>query len=188
MVLSPTAKNLLIAGNIWYFGEGMLGPLFAVYAQRVGGDVLDISWAWATYLMVTGLLYIVVGRLTDKRGQREKIMVIGYGLNALCTFAYLLVSNPLQLFLVQSGLGVAAALTAPNWSALYTVHLTENHEGLAWGLQGGLSNIITGAAVLIGGLIVTYYSFEALFITMGSIQVLATIIQAQILKETTVVN
>ncbi|MFW5719419.1 MAG: hypothetical protein ACOCXT_00120 [Candidatus Dojkabacteria bacterium] len=41
---------LLIAGNIWYFGEGMFGPLLAVFAERIGGDLLDITWVWATLI------------------------------------------------------------------------------------------------------------------------------------------
>ena len=40
-------------------GEGMLGPLFAVFAQRIGGNILDITWAWAIYLGMTGILTIV---------------------------------------------------------------------------------------------------------------------------------
>jgi hypothetical protein len=40
-------RLLLWISNLWSFGEGMLGPLFAVFAQHVGGNVLDITWAWA---------------------------------------------------------------------------------------------------------------------------------------------
>ena len=29
--------------NIWYFGEGMMGPLFAVFTDRVGGDTLSTA-------------------------------------------------------------------------------------------------------------------------------------------------
>lgn len=33
-------------------GEGMPDPLFAVFAQRIGGKILDITWAWAIQLGV----------------------------------------------------------------------------------------------------------------------------------------
>ena len=94
MALNRHIKNLLYSGNLWYFGEGMLGPLFAVFTEKVNGDILDITWAWATYLIIAGLLYIVVGKLTDKYDNKEKIMVLGYALNALFTFGYLFVSAP----------------------------------------------------------------------------------------------
>lgn len=39
MSFSRTARILLLGANIWYFGEGMMGPLFAVFAEKVGGDI-----------------------------------------------------------------------------------------------------------------------------------------------------
>src|SRR3989344_6843934 len=116
--MNKNMKVLLIGGNIWYFCEGMFGPLFAVSADRIGGSVLDITWAWATYLMVSGILVIMIGALADKVN-KAKIMVGGYALNAVFTFCYLLVQEPFQLFLVQAGLGLAAAMAIPTWSALY---------------------------------------------------------------------
>jgi len=182
-MLNKKIKALLYASNLWYFGEGMLGPLFAVFTAKIGGNILDITWAWATYLIVAGVLVMVVGQISD-RFSKEKIMLIGYGLNTVFTFSYLLVSAPLHLFIVQAGLGVAAALAIPTWSALYDVHYeNKRHEGLVWGLADGQAKIATGLAIIIGGLIVNFFSFKLLFVLMGLIQLLATVYQAQILKK-----
>ncbi len=183
MVLNRHIKVLLYGANIWYFGEGLFGPLLATFAQRVGGDILDISWAWATYLIFSGFLYIVVGRITDKFDNKEKVMVWGYGLNALFTFGYLFVDTPWHLFVVQAGLGVAAALATPTWDALYSKHDNWKNNGLVWGLAGGEANIITGVAIVVGGYIVSYASFDVLFVIMGGVQVVATIYQRQILSK-----
>lgn len=183
MKLNRHIKILLYGGNIWYFGEGMFGPLFAVFTERVGGDILDISWAWATYLILAGVLYIVVGKITDKYDNTEKIMVLGYALNALFTFGYLFVSTPWHLIIVQAGLGIAAAMATPTWDALYSRHEDRKHGGFQWGLAGGEAQIITGVAIVIGGYIVSLVSFSTLFLTMGIIQVMATIYQAQILRK-----
>src|SRR3990172_8638092 len=117
--LSSETKILLWGSNIWYLGEGMLGPLFAVFAQRIGGNILDITGAWAGYLAATGILMIYIGRIAGKKIALEKLLLAGYALNALFTFGYLFVSSPSHLLLVQFGLGVAAALAVPPWSALY---------------------------------------------------------------------
>lgn len=174
-------KLLLIGSNIWYLGEGMLGPLFAVFAERVGGNVLDIAWAWSAYLVVTGAGMIVVGKLSDGQFSKKRLMVLGYALNAIFTFGYLLVSSPMQLLLVQTGLGLAAAFANPTWSALYAQFETRKAAGYEWGLASGQAAIVTGIAILIGGFIVTYYSFTALFVTMGVIQIIAALYQARIL-------
>lgn len=182
MKLSRTTRILLLGANIWFFGEGMLGPLFAIFAEKVGGDILDITWAWATFLMMTGICYIIVGRLINGKPYKSKVMVAGYALNALFSFGYLFVSTPTQLFLVQAGLGIAEAIGTPAWDSLYAKHVDESHDTFAWGLASGQSQIVTGISIICGGLLVHYYSFNALFFTMGIIQIIATIIQARILK------
>ena len=109
-------------------------------------------------------------------------MILGYILNSLFTFGYLFVKTPMHLFIVQAGLGVASALTVPTWEALYSKYEDKHQEGYEWGLVSGEAQILTALGLIIGGLIVNYFSFKILFITMGSIQVIATIYQAQILK------
>ena len=181
MKLSKTAKVLLLGANIWYFGEGMMGPLFAVFAEKVGGDILDITWAWATYLIITGVMYIVVGKLLNGKNYKVKAMVLGYALNALFTFGYLFVSSPIQLFIVQAGLGIAEAIGTPAWDSLYAKNLPDDMDSYAWGLSTGQSQIVTGVAFGIGGLITHFISFEVLFITMGIIQLTAALVTAQLL-------
>lgn len=182
MKLNKHLKILLLGGNIWYFGAGLLGPLFAVFTERIGGDILDITSVWATYLIVTGVMYILVGKIVDGKFDKAKVMVFGYALNALCTFGYLLVSAPWHLFLVQAGLGIAAALATPTWNALYSEHEDKKHDTFEWGLVDGEASIVTGIATIAGGLIVTYVSFAALFILMGMVQIIATVYQARILR------
>lgn len=176
-------KILLYSNNLWVFGEGMLGPLFAVFAQRLGGSILDISWAWSIYLIVTGILVIVIGKISDVKISKEKLMITGSFLNALFTFGYIFVSSPVQLFLVEAGLGVAAALSSATWSALYSKHGDSSKAGYMWGLANGQAQLTMGVAIIVGGFIVNHFSFTILFITMGIIQAIAAIYQLLILKK-----
>lgn len=112
-------------------------------------------------------------------------MVAGYALNALCTFGYIFVDTTTGLFLVQAGLGVALALSSPTWSALYARYSPgEEKAGTSWGLAAGGQRLTLAAAILLGGCIVNNYSFDALFITMGTVQVVATLYLARILLQT----
>ena len=181
MSLNKTTKILLIASSLWYFGEGLLGPLFAIYAEKIGGDLLDITWAWAAYLMATGLFYVLVGKFINNSIYKKLVMIFGYALNALLTFGYIFVHNTQQLFILQIGLGIAEALSAPIWDSLFASNLENNNNTFHWSIANGHTHFVSGVAIAIGGLIANFISFEALFITMGIIQTIATIIQAKIL-------
>lgn len=181
-MLNKKVRALLFADVTWFFGEGMLGPLFAVFTQRIGGNILNITSAWATYLIVTGLLIILIGKVSDKIN-KKKLVFWGYVLNAILTFCYLLVSNPIQLLILQAGLGVAAAMATPTWDALYSECENKKKDGYTWGLADGASQLFTGLAIVIGGFIVIYLSFPILFIIMGIIQIISVILLYPILKK-----
>ncbi len=178
--MNRTVRLLLIASSLWYLSEGLLGPLFAVFAQRIGGDVFDITSAWAAYLIVCGLAYPIVGRLVNQSRWKFRVITVGYAMHTVCTFCYLFVHTPQQLLVVQVGLGLAEAISTPSWDAYFASELTERDDTFAWGIASGHTQIVSGIAIAIGGMIAKWGSFQALFITMGCISLLATLVQAQI--------
>jgi MFS family permease len=181
-MLSRAEKILLWSSNTWGLGMGMLGPLYAVFATEVGGDILEISWVYAVYLMVMGVGVIAVGKVGDRVGH-EKLLVLGYALSAVATFGYLLVHSIMALLVVQVLIGIATALSEPTWYALYDKHSGDgDNDGYIWGLSSGLWYICRGIAMMAGGYIVAMYSFNVLFIAMGIVLTLATIYQARILQ------
>ncbi len=145
--------------------------------------MLDVTWAWATYLIVTGIFVIIFGKISKRLGVR-RLLVAGYYLNALFTFGYLLVDSQMGLLLIQAGLGLAAAMATPTWDALYSSsqeNTEEEEKSFIWGLADGQASIFTGLAVIAGGLIVSNSSFQTLFIIMGTIQIIAALYQTKIL-------
>jgi predicted MFS family arabinose efflux permease len=152
-----------------------------VFSQKVGGDLLDITWAWSAYLVVTGLMYLFVGRVLQNSKYQELVMVLGYALNTIFTFSYLMVDSVKTLFFVQIGLGIAESLSTPIWDSLFANDMETKNNTFLWGLATGHTHFVTGIAVAIGGLITYYISFQMLFVIMGSIQAIATVMQARLL-------
>lgn len=167
-------RTLLFANNLWYLSEGMLGPLFGVFCAKFQSSPLDISWVWALYLISVGIVVIGLGYISDFI-YKEKLLIFGYALQTVFTFCYIFVSTKKQLALLQIGLGISGGLSTTTWYVLYARCEDKTHEGLTWGLANGLASIYTGVALLCGGLIIAYGSFEVLFTIMGIVQLIATI-------------
>lgn len=163
------------------FSGWTFGPLFAVFAQRVGGNILDITWAWGAYLIIMGVGIIVVGSISD-RVSKLNLLFAGYILPTVCTFSYLLVHSTTALFIVQAGLGIATALTNPtHYALLSTYSKNTERDGALWGWADGRDKIATGLAICAGGFIVSAWSFDALFIIMGTISLFATLYLSRLL-------
>lgn len=70
---------------MWYLGEGMFGPLLAVFTEQIGGDILNITAAWATYLIVTGFLTIIIGGLLVNSYSFTTLFIIMGSIQVLAT-------------------------------------------------------------------------------------------------------
>jgi MFS family permease len=144
--------------------------------------VLELSWVYACYLVTMGVGVVLVGKLADKKGY-VKLLLLGSVIGVVGTFSYLFVYSMYSLLFVQILMGAATALREPSWYALYDQYSGDgDHDGAVWGLAAGLWYVCQGVALMLGALIVSRYSFDMLFIAMGTVLTLSTLYQAQILK------
>jgi predicted MFS family arabinose efflux permease len=132
-------------------------------------------------MVLTGILYMLFGKLLRKSKHKELVLVIGYLLNTVFTFCYIFIHNNKQLLLLQIGLAISEALSTPIWDALFAKYLDTSDDSLFWGIAGGHSQLVSGIAIAVGGLVIYYFSFDTLFIIMGCIQALATLTQTGLL-------
>ena len=175
-------KMLLWSSNLWAFAQGLLGPLFAIFATSIGGDILDISGIYAAYLVVMGLATIFIGYWIGKHNGLN-LMVLGYFLASIATYGYILVDSSNDLIIVQILLGLSVAFTDPPWYSLYDKHSDDDgKDGEAWGNAAGWYSIMSGFAILVGGFIVQAYSFNLLFLLMGTTHLSAAILQLYIVN------
>ncbi len=172
-------RSLLWSSNLWAMGEGILSAMLAVITQKAGGSILDITSAFAAYLFAAGLFQIAAGSWLENRNRNTiiSVMLIGYVLNALSVFMFLLAQSPLHVLLIQVSLGFAYALANPSWNMLYA----ENSTTYNWARAGGDAQIAAGVAVLVAGVLAAA-SVTAVILAVGIIQILATIYQFQIIK------
>ena len=76
-------KNLLLGAWVWYFGAGLFGPLYAVFAERIGGDILEITGAYSLFLIVVGVMSIYIGRISDHHSKKKLMISKACNLNSL---------------------------------------------------------------------------------------------------------
>ena len=93
-------KTLLAASLLTNFGANLIGPFYAVFVAEIGGSILDMGYSVTVFSIATGILMIVVGKISDKIN-KELITTIGYTFYAFGSLFYLLISSPWQLFVLQ---------------------------------------------------------------------------------------
>lgn len=172
--MNPVIKILLTTSIFSNLAGGLFGPIYALFVKEIGGDILNAGAAWAIYLIFTGLFTIIFSNSLAARFSKENLIFTGYFLHAVGTFGFLLVDDPIMLFIVQAYQGLTIALLNPAWDAVFSLALDKKKELKEWSLWEGTVPIVRGIAALLGSYIAFQFSFKTLFFIMGLLALTAS--------------
>lgn len=180
--MKKTIKILLMISVLFSMASGLFGPIYAVFVEQIGGDLLDAGGAYAAFSISTGILLLVMSKWEDRMKHQEKMVVLGYFLNCLGFVGYIFVSNPLELFIVQIVFGISTAIATPAYDGLYSKYCEKNHLTWTWGLWETSYFIVVGVAAFLGGAIAQFWGFKALFQIMLVISLMGLVVSFDLLR------
>ncbi len=159
-------KILVASYAISTFAEGIIAPIYAIFVQRIGGDILEATAAVATFLIVSGVATIAIHRSKWSQRHRKMLLVVGWLVWVLGIGVYLIISDLVTLFLAQVLIALGNATANPAFDAELDDHTDEKIKSYEWGLFEALQDILAGIAAIAGGLVVTFFGFDTLIYCM----------------------
>lgn len=174
-------RILLFSDAFLNLSLGMIGPIYAIFVEHIGGDILDASWAFFAYMFTAGVVTYIISKWEDGMVHKELLVVIGYVLSNIGCFAYIFVYDQFSLLVTQIILGLSMAVLSPAFDATYSHYVIKKSEASNWGIWEAMSYIVTAFAAIIGGAIVSTFGFQFLFIAMFVVSLFATIVSLVLL-------
>lgn len=160
-------RVLLFTNALILLAGAMLGPIYALFVERIGGNLLDASFAGALFAGAAGITTFVSGKYSDKIKENELIIVLGYAIIGIGFMLYTSVNSIIFLFVVQVIIGLGEAVYSPAFDAVYSKHLSKHRLGKQWGTWESMNYFTTAIGALIGGIVVTKFGFNTLFVLMA---------------------
>ncbi|MFH1559401.1 MAG: MFS transporter [Patescibacteria group bacterium] len=170
-----TISDVLIIGSF-----GLINPIFAIFITQTiqNGSVEVAGVASGVYLLTKSIFQIPFALFFDKiKGERDDFWAMFFGsmLYSLIPIAYLFISTPGQLYLVQFVYGIFSALIVPSWFAIFTRHIDKNYEGVEWGVYQTLTSFAGGGTALLGGVLASELGFAPLFISISFLSLVGSL-------------
>jgi len=169
--INPVIRFLIISDTILTGAAGLLGPIFALFVEDfiVGGGPAVAGVAAAVYLFTKSIFQIPIAHFIDKiRGEKDDfwLMFIFTISITLVPLLYLVISTPLQLYIVQFILGLFTAFTFPTYMAIFTRHVDKEREEIEWGVYFTLTDLTSAVFAALGGYVANNQGFRVLIITV----------------------
>jgi EmrB/QacA subfamily drug resistance transporter len=122
----------------------------------------DLLWVLNAYVLVYAVLLITAGRLGDLYGPKL-LFLLGLVIFTLASAACGFADSPAQLIIFRIVQGLGGALLTPQTLSVITMIFPPDKRGAAFGIWGSVAGISTVTGPVLGGWLVTDYSWRWIF-------------------------
>lgn len=154
------------------FSQGVFTPVYAFFIQKIGGGIIETSWAIGVYSIVTGIGTILIHKTAWSQRNRFTLLWVGWFFWLLSIAVYSVMTNVYMMYVSQILGALGVAMEEPIFNSELSKQASSNLS-LGWALFGGMTEIFTGIAAIFGGIITKYYGFEVLINCMIAIALLS---------------
>jgi len=137
----------------------------------------DVQWVLDAYALTLASLLLTSGVLADRYG-RKRLFQIGLVIFTLGSLLCGVAQDPVMLILSRSAQGVGGAIMFATSLALLGNSFRGRDRGVAFGIWGAITGVSTALGPVLGGVIVTDWSWRGIFLVNVPIGVLAVALTA----------
>jgi len=160
-------KVLLFTNSLILLSGAMFAPIYALYVEEIGGDLLDAGLTAGMFALAAGITTLASGKLSDKVKENELIVVLGYTIIGTGFLLYTICYSIWFLLFIQILIGLGEAIYSPAFDAVYSKHIDKNRAGKQWGAWESINYFSLAFGAFIGSVVVTLTSFKFMFILMA---------------------
>lgn len=172
---SKAVRILVITNSMVLLAAGMVAPIYAIFVEKIGGDIMEAGIAGTIFALVAGITTIFSGKISDKSKNKQKIVSLGYALMALGFILYIFVDSIWFLFVVQAIIGLGEAVYSPAFDALFSDNVCKTKESREWGLWESSYYFSIAIGAILGAWLASVFGFNILFAFMGIISLISSL-------------
>jgi EmrB/QacA subfamily drug resistance transporter len=170
-VLATTALGALM-GAVMFTAVNVALPSLAVTFET---DFGTVQWVVLAYLLATGALLPIIGRLADMLG-KKRLFALGYIVFTLGSLLCAL-SPTISLLIAFRGLqGLGAAFLTALSLAIITDTFPTEERGMAIGINGSVLSVGIVAGPTLGGFLIDFASWQLIFISAVPLGIIGTML------------
>ncbi|HRN60962.1 MAG TPA: MFS transporter [Luteimonas sp.] len=159
VVLACLALTMLLPS----LGTSIANVALPTLVQAFSASFQAVQWVVLAYLLAVTTVIVSVGRLADLFGRR-RLMLIGIGLFTLASLACGLSTELWMLIGARAAQGLGAAIMMALTMAMVGDLVPAARSGSAMGFLGTTSAIGTALGPSLGGVLISAWSWEAIFL------------------------
>lgn len=167
------AGALVLAEIVSSFESTMIYAGLATF-YKTFGDPVGVGWLITSFMLVATISAAICGRLGDIYGRQQVLLIVM--LIAACGSVVSAFSNDLTWVIVGRAIQGVAGAILPLCYGLVREHFPTARVPLMIGIVSGTASAGALGGLIVGGLIIDYYSWHGIFIASGALAALCIVV------------
>src|SRR5829696_3131222 len=176
--LGVLALSLVIIG----LDNTILNVALPTLQDEFDASSSTLQWMVDSYLLVFAGLLLVFGTLGDRLG-RKLALQSGIAVFGLASLGALFADTAGQVILIRALMGVGAALIMPATLSIIANVFPAEERGKAIGIWAALAAVGIGLGPLVGGLLIEWFDWSAVFLVNVPIALIAVLLGVRLVPE-----
>ncbi|MEM5815303.1 MAG: MFS transporter [Candidatus Aenigmatarchaeota archaeon] len=171
-------ERILVLALAQFFvalSTGFIGPVYAIYFEKIVGDTSLVAFIIGIYWIIVGILEIFSGYLVDKIG-KGKVFLIGGVLSSIAMVMYSFVESFFTLLFVEVLNAIGYSLQIPSFFSILAEVTSEKNRGKEIGLVDSFWSIAYGFSAVVSGILIGFFGFSTIFIIAGMFNTLSSVL------------
>lgn len=143
-------------------GTSIANVALPTLASSFAAPLHDVQWVVLSYLLVTTSLIVGAGRLGDRFG-RKRVLLVGIAIFAAASAGSAFTGGLWQLILARGLQGIGAAIMMSLTLAAASDMVAPERTGRVMGLLGTMSAVGTALGPSLGGALIAWFGWPAVF-------------------------
>ncbi|HYC61104.1 MAG TPA: MFS transporter [Thermoanaerobaculia bacterium] len=153
----------ILGSSMAFIDTTVVNVALPVLQRDLHASVSDAQWIIDAYLLVLSALILAGGSLGDRLG-RVRVFTAGVVVFAIASIACGMAATTTQLIAARALQGAGAALLVPGSLSIIAATFPREERGRAIGTWSALTSLSVIAGPVLGGTLVQYISWRAVFL------------------------
>ncbi len=150
--------------------------------QKFTATTSALEWIVNGYTLSLAVLMVTMGKLGDVFG-RKRVFLIGLTIFTAASFACGIAPNLGSLVFFRVLQGVGGSIMMPATLSIITATFQGKERAQAIGIWAGISGLALAAGPIVGGLLVQYVNWQAIFFVNIPIGIIAFLVGTRVIGE-----
>ncbi|MED0988165.1 MFS transporter [Bacillus paramycoides] len=157
-----TYRRFVASQSIIMMAGSMVFPFYILLLRNVGNSFSQFGWAYGLFALTSALVYPLVGRISDRVGDRKLLIIYAWSM-AILMLCFPIVTEVWHVYILQILMGVLGAVQRNTEKTSLARKVAHKEAGYEIGKYHVWTSIGGAVAIIATGYLVDFFTIGTIF-------------------------